>query len=399
MKKKYDITWDQINVFALLNIPLAPKAKTQQKWVAHICPFCGNVRFDINEQEQLYSCKYCQEHGTAAVLWGKLKGIDGGYKEIWKDIFETYENDVSRFTPPEAIKIKVKEQKTLLNATEIQRDTVNRRFLSELSLSEDHYNNLKRRGFKDSSIKNYLYKSVPSITEVRKVIAKMEKEGYDFSGVSGFYKENGTTKAMVAKGFFVPLVNERGLITGMQIRLDKKFKKMNYIAFSKTTDSQGNDFEEAAEWVAKLHVNTGINKKKLLFITEGPLKANALSILGYPVIGLLGVNGRSTIVGTIRNLGLDPDTKIYIIFDQDANVNIQVKKAAINLWKLLSTEITRDVFYGIPNYEYQLKWENAFREDLEAQKEKPFHRKGIDDFLLSLSLAEINMLIQSIDNH
>ena len=328
------------------------------------CPACSSQHknkrktLDLNFEKDQYRCPRCGIKGGAMRFWGLMHGIDD-VKKAAQHYYKYLEGE-KELNPTHISKIKENTNSHVFISQNPPapldvRDKVYRRFLSMLTLTEKHYENLKKRGLSDEMIKKGMYKSFPT-GNTSKIVTALLSEGLVLDGVSGFYKKESGSWEMNGtnyfKGFFVPIINGNGQIQSLQIRLDNA-ENCKYIFFSSSNQPNGTMADAAP------HLSKGVIKK--IILTEGPLKADIISALtGWYCIGIPGVNQVRNLepaLKAIKNHGFD---KIYTAFDMDMFSNVHVQTAYCNLCDLLRKH---KLHYT------QLLWNKEY--------------KGLDDYLVS----------------
>jgi hypothetical protein len=208
-----------------------------------------------------------------------------------------------------------------------------------LTLNGNHAEQLRvKRDLSDTTIAAKLYASVPTKSGLQSVNQKMrEKFGDQLKGVAGFYKDEWERiwKIQLASGggFFVPYRNEKGLISGLQIRNDDESTK--YIWFSTNPEY----FNEGTSSGAPLHFTLPdlVKETGEIVITEGALKADCFSErTGKPCVALAGVTGVNFENLSSRIKKVFPELqKVIIAYDADWKQNDSVRKALIRLSRSL----------------------------------------------------------------
>ncbi len=266
-----------------------------------------------------------------------------------------------------------------LLAPATRRDATYRKFLSLLSLKEVHARNLKTRGFADGF---GLFKSTPSKDRLLEVMRRFSLS--EIKGVPGFYEEAGRPRATRSRsGIFVPYIDERGLVQGLQIRTDgsviRKMKESGkhvskYSWFSSSWVNEGGGKARNGCGGSFTHFAVDFHNGKPVFdransagdavcgITEGAMKAQLYhQITGTPCIAIAGVGLQSDIprvFGILRDNGVKA---LYNFFDMDYITNPNVAKAA--------KEMERKALEAGFSYHREY-WDAAY--------------KGVDDYVVSL---------------
>lgn len=186
-------------------------------------------------------------------------------------------------------------------------------FLSMLSLSEKHRENLLRRGLPEDEIKTRLYKSVPGRERTSLVSDLEAKYGQIIYTTPGFHKKQGKNGRLFRScagksGFYIPICDPKGLITGLLIRLDKPEGKNKYIHF--TSRHHGGPGARNTP-----HFPTFNGPKNIFRVTEGPLKADIATVKsGIYTIGIPGVNAWRPVIEALMEL--KPE-QVRVAFDAD----------------------------------------------------------------------------------
>lgn len=194
-----------------------------------------------------------------------------------------------------------------------RRHTVYRAFLSLAPLSEDHVENLKRRGFTNEEIRAGQYGSLPSRSRA-KIVRRLIKQGFDLRGVPGFAMNRKTKQWGIfgPNGLLIPVRDTTGKITALQVRLDgTRAGKYRWLSSPDNDKRVGGASSGAPCHVSGRRFYNG----KVVWLTEGPLKADAASNrLSAPFLGVAGVGNWRRAVEVIR--ALEPGV-VIIAFDHD----------------------------------------------------------------------------------
>lgn len=242
----------------------------------------------------------------------------------------------------------------------INRDAGYRKLLSELRLSPDHRQDLKRRGLNDQQIDVGLYKTLPKAGR-RPALKKVAQEmAHDFDAVPGFVMgERGPIIAAPA-GLLVPVHNVAGQIVALKLRVDNAdANAAKYVYLSSVNyggPGPGSPY----------HVPIGVcGPVASVRITEGELKSNvATALSGTPTVSFPGVSSWRTILPVLKELEAK---KVLVAFDADANTNRYVAKALRDCCRELQ--------------------EAGF--DIGLERWSPDAGKGIDDLLATGEKPEV----------
>ena len=335
-------------------------ADTRRSSVNIVCPICGkphekklNINFDKSDGG-VFRCAKCGVAGKPLHFWALYRGLDSyDITSVAKDYYayirgNTEKREVAAKKREPAVRRDVD-----IAPIEI-RDMTYRKLLSLLPLRDNHKENLINRGFSESAIEKGLYKSYPQ-TGIERLCKKLLSDGYVLEGVPGFYMKDDGSWSMIrmGDGFIIPQRNSKGLIQGCQIRLMNS--SIRYL-----TLSTGENYKCGSKGKAYCHLSVGPVRNNKLILTEGPLKADAITELcGYIVLAIQGVNAVEQLPKAIAYAKESGTKEILIAFDMDIRTNEQVNRALIKMKELLNS-------YDIPFR--TLKWDEEY--------------KGLDDWLL-----------------
>jgi hypothetical protein len=319
------VRFDILEVARRCGIPIMKKTPGGE-WGAR-CPFCGDSQnpqhfhLYLEPEKGLYYCHRCGENGNVIELYAAMRGVDTktAYREL---AGATYQLPEIRFDPSKIIKIQPEE-----NIAPVEkRDAVYRLLLELLPLLPHHRADLLRRGLSEAVIQRNAYRSLPARPENRLRISGELAKRCDPSGVPGFYiNEAGNWDMVSAPGYLIPVRDPKGLIQGMQVRLDNVKNGHKYVWFSSRGRKGGCG---AKVWV---HVADPIGKppEGRVWLTEGPLKADAAAcFLGVRFLGVPGATAWSNVLETAKGVGAK---EVVIAYDADQKENPVVKKAADGL--------------------------------------------------------------------
>ena len=290
------------------------------------CPFCGDRKYHLglNRKMERFHCFRCGEKGNSVSLLAKINGISN--KEAYhilsgKDVY--YKPKAVTFRENTEIPIRSLEE----------RHTVYYDFLSMLSLSRSHRENMESRGLSFSQMHQFMYRSIPTDNVFRREVLEKLASMHNLVGIPGFYIDKYGDVQMYFKscgGIFVPVCNYEGYIQGLQMRLDvpsdsdeKKFRWFSSKHFPNGTG--------AKPWI---HV-VGDTSAKEACLVEGAMKADITSVLsnGQLFIAIPGVNAIGYLPEVIRSLSVE---QVYEALDMDKLYNPEVKKALIVLRNALT---------------------------------------------------------------
>lgn len=163
-------------------------------------------------------------------------------------------------------------------------DKAYNQLLFNLTLSDSDRQNLNHRGLTDDQISSLNYKSNPLYGRDT-IIRNLQKNNIQLSGVPGFWTDSlGHWHLSGSEGICIPVRDLKGLITGIQIRRYGDIKP-KYIWLSSADRLNG------CSSGVNVHVaKPGNAESRAVWITEGPLKADIISLkLNRIVIAIPGV--------------------------------------------------------------------------------------------------------------
>ena len=182
--------------FSILDIADILKLRVRRRQLTNMdvdCPFCGykKGKMNINFQKNVFRCNYCNESGGMIELYSKVFGISNAqaYQEICELI-----NDTKKTVniPQNKSKIYLPDIEQIPRADLETRHQTYSILLSQLVLTTEHLENLKKRGLTIENILKYGYKSTPIFGFDRIVSSLMSKE-CTLEGVPGFYTKKNNT--------------------------------------------------------------------------------------------------------------------------------------------------------------------------------------------------------------
>ena len=331
------------------------------------CPFCGRQgKLNINVEKNAFRCPACDEHGGMLRLYQLIRVLSDT-KEAYKELYDIFNGN--KELNLKDVQIRKRNFSQLPQPVEVSdiktRNDTYTEFLNMCHLSLSHKADLLKRGLSEEAIVRGQYKSVPQVGFMS-IPRTLEKNGYSVVGVPGFYSYKGYVKIPENRsGFFVPVRNIHGQISGMQIRFDDGHKR-KYIWFTSNNFPKGC----SVSGIEQIHY-AGIrydNVPRVIGITEGPLKADiAYELLGIPFIAVIGVANLSQLKENLimlKKLGVE---EVNELFDMDYFENKNVKKFVDK-----AHEIIKSVGF---NRVVRRKWNVSY--------------KGIDDFALARAQGKV----------
>ena len=227
-------------------------------------------------------------------------------------------------------------------------------------LSPKHHNDLLSRGLSEERISQNMYRSLPSGTSARRLLAGMLSDFHDLEGIPGFYVDkDGFWNISGHSGLLVPYCTMDGYIQGLQVRLDDEKnpeRKYRWLA------SRGRP--HGVRCPAWIHV-TGNPSATTAYLTEGGLKGDVASFLDDDALFLCfaGVTAVKHLEDTLRQM--EQIQEVVITLDMDKLMNWRVQNALTKIIALVRS--IRGIKIRVMN------WNMTF--------------KGIDDFYLARNYA------------
>ena len=343
-----------LDVISLLGFPRPPQGRSSY-YVQ--CPCCDenprNKHLNINLKKDVYRCPRCGISGGIFDLYSLYTGVPRD--KVRKTL-------VNRLGSPEMIN---RPKKNVISTpivdcpiTDIEaRHATYSAFLSKLSLSQDHRQNLMNRGLSDEDIVRLGYKTTP-IVGMSTIAKQLQSEGYYLAGVTGFYRTDSDNWSFIQekRGILIPVRDINGRIQGLQIRRDNVQKRK----FRWVSSTDKKDGCRAESWT---HLAGQI--RPIALLTEGPMKADVIHALtGLTVIAIPGVNTLTQLQKTLTEMRKEGLCEIKTAFDMDLSTNHHVQAAYKNLLCLLDemnfkfgTYVWNPRYKGLDDYiwEYCLK--------------------------------------------
>lgn len=355
-----DIPFNILDVAYLLNLKLNGSGNSRYS----NCPFCGETRrrMNVNLVKEVYRCNHCGTYGGVLDLYANVFGISR--KDAFHEISEKLGNGEEAEYTIHKQEVEHKEPK-ICNAepaSDEEKNKTYRELLSLLSLSKVHKNNLLERGFSKEQITHNGYKSIPAFG-FKRLANELLTMGCVLEGVPGFYKEKDSWSINFnpkSPGFLIPVRNYNGMIVGMQIRLDKVYKKRKYIWLSSINYNMGVTSGSPIHFV-------GDQNSKVVYVTEGPLKGDlAHGLSGKTFACVPGVNQYTNLKSFFNLIKANGVNQVIEVYDMDKLTNLNVEKGVQEFFKIA-------LVCGLEAK--QLTWDEKY--------------KGIDDFLVSLEKKKL----------
>ena len=279
------------------------------------CPFCGGKKkMNLNLKKDVFGCNRCGEKGGMLALYGKIFGVDSqtAYEEITGKLGNgNIRKPGSSCIAAKNIKIEKDQEQEVSDWIKNQAYTS---LLSMLPLSDTHKGKLLERGLTEDQIGQNGYRSTP-VFGFRKITEKILESGCRIEGVPGFHvdPEGRWTIHFSQKssGILIPIRNTQGLITGMQIRLDRPYDGRKYVWLSSV------NFPRGASSGSPVHL-AGKAGDRIVYITEGALKGDiAHAVSGKTFVCVPGVNQYVNLEPFLRRMKELGSLQVYDAYDMD----------------------------------------------------------------------------------
>jgi len=342
------------------------------------CPVCeGHFKMNVSVNKNCCHCVKCDSKFSMVSLHRYLYEFEDN-KQAYKDLKAKWEG----ILPAEKITLKYRAMENkdmqIKPAPIMVRDKFYRAFLHNLTLEQQHRNDLLKRGLSNYEIDSYYFKSVPQMnlqqaTNTALLQSKLKEWfiKHDDVGIPGFYDLMTRSPEMVkrSKGYFVPVITFNGLISGLQIRYDPlpedapEWRKKSYHKYAWFSSSEKGTGCSISGCENLHHSGNWYQNFKDINITEGILKgtvASALSGKNAPFLCVAGVNSTNQLkeeLVYLKNFGCE---RVNIFWDMDYHSNENVEKS---LEKLKSIALEAGLSVRV------MEWNTNY--------------KGIDDYLLA----------------
>ena len=408
-------------VVDLLGLSQDPKTKEGAPSFNCRCPFCsGNgkkYKMNIDTGKQTYHCVKCTEGGGTLDLYSKVKYGKKLSSFNSKEIFRELIKDLGNQEPISAAVHGEKPREQYQEIFPENDEKLNLAYsallnLPYLALSEEHRENLYKRGLTEEDIICGGYATMPEAEKIlaghplrkeaavvyenrriedyrRKnailcrytqaeimagiiIAGDITRQNIPVSQVPGFFMIGGVWCLRVNKGMLIPTRNEEGRIVGIQTRADAAEKKRYMTLSSKGLESG------PTVRISRMHfplANAGISSENRIVLTEGPLKSdvavslfNRLGQKDISFIAIQGVNNTAELKEYAETLVKRGVRTVYTALDMDKTTNIYVAKAGRAI-----TLMFRE--FGIRTE--ALLWDNEYAFEREAQLQELCNQRNI----------------------
>lgn len=341
------------------------------------CPFCGDTHYKLNAviASGKWRCNRCGMGGGMLELYARVALGCASYskedgKRAYAEILENLHLGKASVKRQAVTQIEQEEMP-------IAPDAVLHRVYSALlhnhafALSDEHKRALMERGLDEKSILLRRYRTMPpirkSVMETKagqyviahaqdwkqsKSLSKMshteltagllvaevlQKQGLKLEGVPGFFQLGDRwCFRMTAQSIMIPVRNADNLITGFQMRMD--CGSVKYITLSTARFPNGSKGIARVHYTENVFCENNSTQGKAVFLTEGPLKADAIAAMGqYPTIAIMGINQTKALGEAFALLKKRGITTVYDVLDMDRFTNINVCEGARRICELAQT--------------------------------------------------------------
>ncbi|EAZ89363.1 plasmid replication protein, CyRepA1 family [Crocosphaera chwakensis] len=216
-----------------------------------------------------------------------------------------------------------------------ERDRVIREILSQLTLSDRHYEILRERGISDRQITEANYRTITKWQKLRNCV------DIRLSGVN----QRGDKLNNPCDGILIPVPNENGLYTGLRINnLDSETNELGKYLWLSSKNSRGIPIDlPSGELPIATYLPHEAPSKQIIGFTEGleykPLLAS--SKVGIPIIGASGGNFGSSAgsiedaIASIKSRYEWDEVEFILYADAGSIVNSNVAIAYSKLGKIV----------------------------------------------------------------
>ncbi len=354
---------ERIRMSDVLPLLSLPEPKDGRRSFNISCPCCDDnprkKHLNINLEKDVFRCPRCSFSGGIFDLYAHYMGIDRKYarKEIMErlniqDSDAGKQRNGKRYAQPKPVEPAVTE--CPITDVDTRHETYSA-FLSKLTLSSDHQENLLNRGLSVDAIVSLGYKTTP-VAGLAAIAKQLLSEGYYLPGVPGFYHTESGSWSFVheSRGILIPVRNPEGKIQGLQVRRDnvtkRKFRWISSIGKQDGCKAEG--------WT---HLSG--KPQQTVLLTEGPMKADVIHHLsGMTVLAIPGVNSLTHLPAVLDYLRDEGVQRSMTAFDLDFVTTPHVQNGYRALVELLSEH---GFSYGTYVWDPQYKglddyiWENC----------------------------------------
>jgi hypothetical protein len=304
------------------------------------CPWChGHTRFRVVDRKAgAVYCSHCFAKENGDFLSAIQKGRNVDFGEALRLAGEYLGVHPSR----NGHKANKATSEKKAPVTELQPDRPEKKrtppeitnkayrlLFESLTLSDQHRQSLRQRGFTDTEIELGMYRSLPEDTrEIARTL--FLQLGPDFKKVPGFIVDNRPLHIQGKPGLLIPVLSVDGQVVAVKNRPDVSDGDGKYRVL--TSVSKRNPDGPSAG--TPVHVPSGYDiPTNEVRITEGELKAEfAFRKTEILTIGIAGISSWKMAISVVTQL--DAKT-VRLAFDADARTNEAVASAQRSLYRAL----------------------------------------------------------------
>ena len=337
-----------------------------------LCPECKDRHegyrqtMNIDYRNNVFRCARCGFHGGVYAFISYYTGWE------MKDVKANLQSGklAGAKILEQGISSESSSEPSVQLAPLTQRNRVYTEMLRILTLSENHKEDLLRRGLTVEDIKRIGFKSVRRFMDPSVLAKKLVGSGFDLRGVPGFGLSGGVWKfsRQPDDGFLIPLRNGKGLILGFQIRFDHGGTSDSIPKYGYLTSKGMENGVKAGGWPAWAGPDVTLDQKPFdVIITEGSLKGYIINArTGHPVISVPGVSALKKAIPALKSMKDFGLRTVYIAYDMDSETNPDVNR---QLNKLRQTLAQEKIKYKT------LKWDREY--------------KGLDDWIVAHNVTAV----------
>lgn len=324
------------------------------------CPFCGHKgKLNVHIGKNVYRCNYCGKGGGMLDLYREVRNLSNR-KEALQEIRKALETGVvSQYDWTKvAVQCRRMQENASPRASAEEVDRTYRALLNLLTLRSTHLQNLIDRGLTIGQVEHYQFRSTPE-RGAWEIAPALLRRGCSLQGVPGFFTDSkGIWRVNLPSkmaGILIPVLSCDGLISGIQIRLDRPVDKRKYVWLSSANMANGVSSGSPFHFIGDPHA-------KVVYITEGALKGDiAHELLGKSFGCVAGVSQYTSLRKLLADLKERGTETICEAYDADKQSNPNVGLAQSKMLRIAREEFRFQT--------YSVTWDSRF--------------KGIDDWALA----------------
>lgn len=343
----FDVPFSMNFVLQDLCMPRYKKEIPNRKGEVEIfCPLREDKTFEVNVRREQWNCfKKCADcpcSGAGGVLDLYVLFYGGDRKSAYRAIMNAVGGNI--------VTVQKRKAETLPPVQESEKvsddilDATYNALLDMLPLTNEHQENLLKRGMTKENIERMKFRSIPQngLEAIPNILAR---KGVILQGVPGFYFKNGKPRMLShGSGFYIPYRNRKGKIVGLQIRYDielkpdmseetiKSLKQKRYRWLTSSSEEGGASASNVPFWGIP-----GTELTQTVYATEGGLKAaTAQSLSGGCFVAIPGVTCYGAWEEILVELKKQSVKTLVDAFDSDRASNPNVANAINKLHAIAS---------------------------------------------------------------